>query len=142
MLYNPRIFRAAALFSAVIASVAILIGALMAVYSWRFLSTAARADGKVIRLDERAGMYYPVYTFADAQGMNQTGYSRIGSSPPLYAMGDTIKVLYQPANPARTMVHDFWNMWGFPIGFGAFGAISLSGSLGGMLVIRRFARPS
>lgn len=138
MFFNRPNWRAMGLLAVVLSSVVLVVALAMAAYSWRFLSKAVRSDGKVVKLDERNGVYYPVYTFADSQGRSHTGYSSMGSSPPDYAVGDTIKVLFQPKHPTNTMVDDFVHLWLFPVAFGGAGLFWL---VTGIFLIHRFPKP-
>jgi hypothetical protein len=99
-------------------------------HSQRFIKSANRAQGTVIRLDERSGsgsrsVYYPVYTFQDSQGKQHEIYSSSGSYPPSYEVGEKVTVLYQSDNPSNAEIDSFMDKWLFTVLLAGFGLIGL-----------------
>ena len=68
-----------------------------------FLNKAERTHGTVLDVVERrtsdGTMFYPVYSFVDVYGTQHKIYSKSGSYPPRYDVGDLIPILYDPENP-------------------------------------------
>jgi Protein of unknown function (DUF3592) len=97
------------------------IGVKVLVDSQHFLATAATANGMVVdvvkvREENSEGTeetnYYPVVQFATARERVVRFRGDQGSNPPDYGVGDSVRVLYDPANP-RHVKFDTWNArWG------------------------------
>jgi hypothetical protein len=99
-----------------LAGLALLIGG--AVWLERdvaFLSQAVASEGRVVRNDvsESGGSsssYHAVVLFTDRIGRRVEFRDAVGTSPPWYATGDTVKVFYLPANPGRSIIdRGVWN---------------------------------
>lgn len=105
----------------------------------RFLSTAVRAEGEVIGLEQRAGAsseggpriaYHPQVRFTGDDGEEHEFTDKVGSKPPAYKEGENVEVLHPPGDPGRAML-DSWagrNLgWviaaAFAAGFLGFGAL-------------------
>ena len=95
----------------------------------RFKKAAVEAQGAVVELREGSGgahsgtVYYPVIRFADQGGQERTLYSRTGSYPPAYAVGDRVSVLYDPAAPNEAKVNSFTGLWLLPLILGILGGL-------------------
>lgn len=115
-----------------------------------FVRDAIRADGKVVRVVERpssdsATLFYPVYTFRDAEGQEREVYSSTGSFPPSHSVGDTVALLYQPEQPNDAKTDDFLSLWGLPAILGGAGVFDLLIGVAlffGPVIISRFRHPS
>ena len=59
------------------------------------------------------------------------------SSPPDYAIGDRVRVLYDRTNPLDARVDGFWETWLFPLIFAAIGSACIGG---GALELRNTLR--
>ena len=94
-----------------------------------FKKTAVEVQGTVVELRAGSGgghegtAYYPIVKFADRAGHEHTLYSRIGSYPPAYAVGEAAPVLYDPADPQRAKINSFIGLWFLPLIFGILGAL-------------------
>jgi len=110
-------------------SICALIALVSLLFGWRFVRSAARADGRVIQMVERDGDYgklhAPVFVFLDASGAEHTVHSTTGSNPPKYQVGDTVRVLYSPANPQGAKTDWFFSLWGLPFVTGVLAAFYL-----------------
>jgi len=79
-------------------------------FTRHFVSAAARAQGKILRTieqrehDGESTVYYPVFTFQDARGVNHTIHSSWGSFPPAYEVGDMVPVLYNSNDPESAKI--------------------------------------
>lgn len=112
-------------------SICLAIAAGAFLFSWHFVNTAAHADGRILRMLEQndkdnGKVYYPVFTFRDAQGAEHTIHSSWGSFPPQYEVGDAVPVLYSPGHPENATINRFFAVWGMPLIIGILGAVYLS----------------
>lgn len=113
-----------------------------------FIAGASEAEGKVIALDRstsssnsgsRSTAYRPVVGFASGTGKRFEFTSSVGSSPPSHRVGESVTVLYNPADPSNARIKSFVQLWfGFLIVFVlglVFAAIGL-----GMIFVRARGR--
>lgn len=112
-----------------------------------FIGRAVEADGKVTELERSRSssssssstMYRPVVEFTTATGKRIEFTSSVGSSPPSHRVGESVRVLYNPANPESARIKSFFQLWfGFLIVFFlglVFAAIGLT-----MIVVRTRGR--
>jgi Protein of unknown function (DUF3592) len=113
-----------------------------------FVARAETAAGQVINLEYRhstsssssRGTYYPVVKFKTATGEERTLHSNTGSSPPSYAVGEAVTVLYDPGNPFDARIKGFFSLWLLAIIFGALGSVFSLIGLGGLFLPRYRAR--
>lgn len=70
-----------------------VVASLTFLFARHFVSTAAHVQGKILRMleqrahDGESTVYYPVFTFQDARGINHTIHSSWGSFPLAYEVG-------------------------------------------------------
>jgi hypothetical protein len=106
----------------------------------RFLATASTADGAVVDVDsdthEETTDYNLVVRFVTASGQVVQFRSAEGHSPPPESVGDSVRVLYDPANPQRARLDTWGGRWAedtakIIIGmvFFSLGAVILVGAL-------------
>jgi hypothetical protein len=112
----------------------------------RFMDRAATAEGKVIDLvrqqssSSSSGTYSPVVEFTIPTGPRVEFTSSVGSRPPAYRVGESVMVLYDPADPHKARIKSFFSLWfGFIIVF-ALGLIFAVVGLGMILVPARNRR--
>lgn len=107
----------------------------------RRAATAARAEGEVTRLEWRLSegdrgrpsrVAYP-WVRLRAEGREVEFPGEIGSSPPAYAVGQKVAVLYPPGRPEDGWIDGVWERFLFPAVFGLFGLAF--GGIGGCLLI-------
>ncbi|HVG63679.1 MAG TPA: DUF3592 domain-containing protein [Hyalangium sp.] len=94
----------------------------------RFLASAQEARAEVIGIKASAGSsrdraYYPVLRYRTQEGATKEVVSSVGSNPPRYKEGDSVVVLYDPAQPSDVRIHSFFNVWVGPLVLGALGVI-------------------
>jgi hypothetical protein len=126
--------------------ICLLISLFAYLHARSFTRSAARTQGTVIRLEKRESsdsgtVYHPVVTFRDAHGAGQELFSSVGSFPPSHKVGDTVTVLYPPAQPQKAKLDEFFDVWGLAAITGGIGAFDLIVGLAMLLVpdiIRRF----
>ncbi|OGO36752.1 MAG: hypothetical protein A2W35_04810 [Chloroflexi bacterium RBG_16_57_11] len=92
-----------------VAALMCVISVLTGVSTWRGMSREVEAPGQVVemvtRKDEQGNeFYYPVVAFSLADGSRQTVQMAEGSWPPSFAVGDEVKVLYDPGKPLEARV--------------------------------------
>lgn len=92
-----------------------------AVYtSWQLEQNGERATGTVITLEESSDSdgsccaYSPVIEF-QANGQSYTFESNNASNPPAYKVGQSVPVLYDPADPANAQINRWSERWLMPI---------------------------
>ena len=92
---------------------------------WRamfFYKTALRTQGQVVDLvelasadaaepDPREGYSHPIVSFAPRADCTVRFQSAVGSRPPAYRIGDTVPVVFQPADPQDARIDNFWGRW-------------------------------
>jgi hypothetical protein len=85
-----------------------------------FLTDSQRATGTVVRLVAKRSakgmtLYHPQVTFvAPQEGRPVTFRSRTGLWPSPFAVGDKVKVAFDPADPGTAKVVSFWTLWFLP----------------------------
>jgi hypothetical protein len=96
--------------------VAMLIGAYFLYANARsFVTTASRTQGTVVslrpQLSNNSRTYAPVVSFR--VGAQQIEFkSTTGSNPPAYHIGESVPVIYSPANPYLAKIDSFFSLWG------------------------------
>jgi hypothetical protein len=103
----------------------------------RFLAKASTADGVVVRLDkvversregDRYTLYYPVVRFVTASGQVVEYSDDLGEDPPAYRVGDSVRVLYDPADPQKARLDTWSSQWlGATIQIGVGGLVFVIG---------------
>lgn len=92
-----------------------------------FLKKAEKTQGTVLDVVERktsdGKSYYPVYSFVDVYGTRHKIYSKSGSYPPEYEIGDSIPIFYDPENPEKIKMDSFASLWVGSIIAGVLGLI-------------------
>jgi Protein of unknown function (DUF3592) len=114
-------------------TVFVVVAVVLAGNTLLFLRTSVVATGTVlsnVRVEQRSSedgqvttTFSPEFTFADADGKSYTVLSANSSSPPEFAEGQTVRVLYNPVNPGSARIDSFTQLWVAPIIFGAFGVV-------------------
>jgi hypothetical protein len=100
------------------------------IHACRFVDSAARAEGTVIKMVERRSrdsgtMYSPVFVFRDAQGRNHEIYSSVSRYPPAYKVGETVTVLYDGDDPDHAKLDGFFDLWLVPLVLGIIGGANM-----------------
>jgi len=103
-----------------------------------FLSGASGAQGKVISLESHRNsdgdlLYAPRVRFSSGGRETYAFTSRVSSSHPGYRIGDTVTVLYDPADPQHAQIdRGLWNHL-IPMAVAALGALLLIVSAAALL---------
>ena len=105
----------------------------VAVAGWRYLedrsfaAAAVHATGTVIRMegssDSDGTTYRPVVSFRDAGGAEHIFGSGVSSSPPRYAAGDTVEVMYDPDSPDEAVIDSVLDRFFLALVFGGLGTV-------------------
>lgn len=102
----------------------------LGVSSASFVGTAVHVTGTVAELagkesssDNHSIVYYPVIEFTTADGRAMRFESATGSNPSMYRQGQEVKVLYNPADPARAMIDSVMELWFAPMLLGFIGLL-------------------
>ncbi len=107
----------------------ITIGGVFLFFSISRLSNQSTTTGVIVDVDRSTDSdgdtsYRPVIEFVADDGRTYTFTGRIGSSS-RPDVGNSIEVLFDPADPQGATEKTFSNLWLFPIAFGGFGLIVL-----------------
>lgn len=87
--------------------------------------TTESAVGTVIDLAGNRKSYYPVISYTTKDGVERTYRSNYGSNPPIYKVGDTVPIFYDPAKPDIARVDNDLEGWFIPFGVGMGGVAFL-----------------
>ena len=85
------------------------------------------AEGRVVDMVSRAIrpgesiLYYPVIEFSGPAGQRVQFEAELGSRPPAYRVGQTVRVLYDPADVKQVQIDSLLARWFVP---GALAALS------------------
>ena len=78
-----------------------------------FLSDAAATSGTVISLVESdEGGYAPIVSFVTGDGESLVLRSNVYSEGWIDRRGDTVTILYDPANPEKAKIDSLFQLWG------------------------------
>jgi hypothetical protein len=109
----------------------VLVAAAFAVYRCAYLKHAVLTRAKITNLIESKDkdgdkLYAPVYVFTDQRGESVKVISSTASFPPAGEVGDTIEVLYDPANPRHSIQNTFFSIWGLPTILGGLSLVYIA----------------
>jgi hypothetical protein len=100
------------------------------------------AQGEVISLVRRRsrkvgeiGVFCPIVKFWTPSGQEIQFESQFGTLPASHKVGQTVPVLYEPANPQNAEISSAMTKWLVPLSFGLMGLIVLS--IGSFLLLPR-----
>lgn len=104
------------------------IGAFLFVRTRIFLGKAQEVKGTVIQMvyshsSEGGGGYSPVYQFRTITGQTITVQDNLSTNPPMFQVGQTIDVLYDPENPQSARIKRFMSLYFTTILLCGMGAI-------------------
>ena len=102
-----------------------------------FLKTSITAEGEVIDLltsrSSRSSSnssysgtsitYKPLVEFIDKEGKLYEFTTNSSSNPPSYAIGERVKVLYNPKSPHDAKIQGFFSLWGAALLVGGLGLV-------------------
>jgi hypothetical protein len=99
-----------------------------------FARAASRAQGTVIRVEEKRGheglvTFVSIFQFRDTSGTLHTVRDSISASPALHAVGDSVSVLYHRTSPDAARIDSFMSLWGLSMVMAILGAAALLISL-------------
>lgn len=95
----------------------LIVGLVLLGWNVIFLSDARSTEGEVVRLVESASSntdgvsYKPEIRYAVPGGETFTRTTTWSTNPPVYRVGDRIKVLYDPDDPGTMVPDDFMGKW-------------------------------
>ncbi len=98
----------------------------------KFLASAVETTGTVVALNEESSndtdsvtgtTYRPVIGFRIDAARAFTFESMVHSNPPLYRVGDTVPVLYNPLDPNQARIRSFTYLRLLPILLGGLGVL-------------------
>lgn len=110
-----------------LAGVAMLSGTVWMVDNTReFLANAEVAEGTVVAIKSRDygdRTYYPVIRFKPFGNPQIEFEGDSTEERPAYERGDSVTVLYDPANPEKALIKSFMSLWLGPIATGILGTL-------------------
>ena len=95
--------------------------------SWELTQNGETTTGVVVGLDESDSDGSTVYAFIVeyvAADQRHTYSSSNYSSPPSYAVGDEVELLYDPADPKQVVINSWLELWGLTAGMLLGGVIT------------------
>lgn len=103
---------------------------------YQFSRHALEAPGVVVAWFDSTESTYPEVEFTDQRGEKQRFRGSIGSSPPDYAIGDRVKVWYDPEQPRQALIAEFTELWLAPLVTAGFGLAFLLAGIGSFFLVR------
>jgi len=108
-----------------------LISAYSSVTNLLFISRSVDVNGVVTGFKEGGGggfpsrgvVYYPMVKFICCGNEEFEVAGKPGSNPPLYAVGESVQLLFDESKPENAKIYSFSSMWLLPltgIGLGLF----------------------
>jgi Protein of unknown function (DUF3592) len=103
------------------------VGVWSAITSERLLKRGKTVNGKITRLawvsstTSSGGAYYPEFSFTARDGSTHVVRSHDGSSPCPFSEGQSVVILYDPADPSTAKIDTFGQMWLSALLFGTIG---------------------
>ena len=108
------------------------LGAALVVWRrWRTQAQWVTVEGRVVEVVSRAIrpgesiLYYPVIEFSDAIGQRVQFEAELGSRPPAYRVGQTVRVVYDPADVTQAQIDSRLARWFVPGGLAALSALAI-----------------
>lgn len=91
---------------------------------------------ELVRRDGKRTYYSPVIEFKDAGGLDRKFYSSVGSYPPSHHVGESVALIYDPADPNNAAIDSFFYKWLLPAATGATGTIYLLLGIAGLVFLK------
>lgn len=90
-----------------------------------FITSSKSAEGEVTELIIPSGSdtYHPKVRFQTESGKEVIFVDSVGSTPPSFTVGESVKVFYQPDNPQNAKISSFFSLWFLVVVFGLMGFI-------------------
>jgi len=147
---SPRSLFLGALFLLLAGSVLLAIAAFLTWRTYGYIDRSQTASGTITALvpvhstesDDNSEnvTYAPVFTFKTVEGRTVSVTSHSSSNPPGFDPGDSVTVLYDPADPAQAQIDTVWQLWGVPLLLGGMGAFFFFIAAAFTLALRSLAR--
>ena len=95
--------------------------------TYQFIQQAAIQTGTVVAIEQSESkdsyVYHPVVKFVTADNQAIKFRSSIGSNPPSYRIGESVDVIYIPAEPHKAKINSFMSLWFVEIIVAGIGSI-------------------
>ncbi|WP_445383026.1 DUF3592 domain-containing protein [Robiginitalea sp. IMCC43444] len=91
-----------------------------------FVEKAISVDGIVVGLQKKDGTSRPLVEYSDHNGFTRTHYSKTGTNPPAYFVGEKVKILYDPDDSQyhlNSRIDSTPGLWGLTIFLLALGSV-------------------
>ncbi|HWE83465.1 MAG TPA: DUF3592 domain-containing protein [Terracidiphilus sp.] len=108
---SPRIWR-------LIGVACLVLAAIGGAWSARFVMRSVATVGAVTALEDKVNAddgktyYYPEFVFEAQDGKTYNGVSHTGSTSADYAVGQSVRILYDKADPNSARIDSFGQIWG------------------------------
>lgn len=79
------------------------------------IRTTAVVRDLLTNYDSDGNTYTPVFEFKDRSNTLQTYKSPVSSSPPAYAVGDKVKIIYDRKDSSNVKTVTFWGLYRFSV---------------------------
>jgi hypothetical protein len=92
-------------------------GVAAAVHTWLLLRNGVEATGTVVDMttvrdsEDGSESYAPVFRFMAADQQSYTIHSKTSTNPPVFKVGEAVRVIYPPLDPASAKIASFWQLW-------------------------------
>ena len=133
---RPLLGRSLALGTLGAGAALLLLAGALATRSALLLTWAATAPGTVVALERRTpgqeGSAAAVVRFRTTDGAEHLIRSALWSSPPEFAVGEAVEVVYDAASPAAARIRSFPELWAVPVVLAAAGLPFLAIGLAGL----------
>ncbi len=99
--------------------IVVLISGIVQVFKVRRqIAGSVKAPGKVFGMGringQRGYLYCPQVEFRASNAQTYKFQSEVGSQPPAYKIGQSVQVVYEPADPNQAEIDSFMAMWFMP----------------------------
>ncbi|MBX9256680.1 DUF3592 domain-containing protein [Desmonostoc muscorum CCALA 125] len=129
-----------------VGSIIAVTGIIIGMNTRSFVAAAIPAEGTVIELVQRLSspdskgrrsyIYYPVVQYTTRSGESTIFESNSGSSPPQFAKGQHVEILYTPDKPGSAMINSWLTLWFLPLMLTGLG--SIFAVVGGVVLLKSF----
>ena len=131
-------------------AIMVAIGAVAFGVQVRLQERAVETSGVVMALVRReqvstqgtgaTASYSAVFEFDLADGRRQRVVASFSSNPPCCAVGEVVRVRFDPNRPERAVIIGFWSIWGWTTVLGGIGGTLLLGGIFGVVKGRGLRR--
>jgi len=98
----------------------VAVGVGFGIYTSIYIFRSATAAGTILRFEastdeDGTTNYAPVFSFTTASARTYTVRSGVGTNPPGFEEGQSVRVLYIKSDPSSAKLDSFWQLWTFTV---------------------------